>query len=272
MKTFVHSDFLGHTFFFCCRSDLLSLGNSPFGVWGRGGFEHSYITDRLNKIFPCHYVQYLLEVDLLDINQSNHSLMGAVCVVCRVCVCGHIPERSIGWWSPSLDFDHQTSSSSTLALIETTSWSDSLMLSSSLTPLLVPLPTSSLFLFFLSNFSFLLSNLIFYLFFLRFPLLTLIHNLFLFTPPKCSAYSFFFSTVAPFFFFSYHSFRFASRLDWLQEGWNSCRAHTGTHTHPSVSISDGFDSKMFTLPKFVLSRINDGLSSPPVSLLMSFTH
>lgn len=91
-------------------------------------------------------------------------------MLCAVCVYGHIPERSIGWWSPSLKYDHQTSSSSTLALIETTSWSESLILSSSLTLLLVSLPTSfHVFLFFLSNISFLLSNLIFYLFFLVSP-------------------------------------------------------------------------------------------------------
>lgn len=66
---------------FCSGSDLLSLGDSLFGGFGWG---LSYITDRLNKIFPCHYVQNLLEVDLLDTNQSDRSLIGAVCC-CAQC-------------------------------------------------------------------------------------------------------------------------------------------------------------------------------------------
>lgn len=102
--------------------------------WGGGGLS-TYITDNLNKIFPCHYVQNLLEVDLLDTNQSDRSLIGAVCCcvqcacvcVClcaRVCACvsarKHIPERSIGGWSRSRDFDQQTSFVSTSSPIETT--------------------------------------------------------------------------------------------------------------------------------------------------------
>ena len=51
---------------------------------------------------------------LLDVNQSNHSLIGALCVYVCVCVCvcvrvrararayEHIPEQNIGRWSFSL--------------------------------------------------------------------------------------------------------------------------------------------------------------------------
>lgn len=64
-----------------CSSACFSLKLPSLGIQGISG--HFYITERLNKIFPCHCAQYLLEVAELDINQSNHSLIGAVCV----CVC-----------------------------------------------------------------------------------------------------------------------------------------------------------------------------------------
>ena len=145
------------------------------------------------------YVQNFLEVALLDINQSNHSLMGAVCVV--LSVYEHIPEQSISRWSLPPDYDHQTSTS---ALIKTTFGTESLFSDCSF----------SLTLSFYYHPSFvelLLSSLALFLCLFFFHYFTL-----LFAPPL-SIFSFPFSSVAPLLSFSS---LWASRLTYdIKTAW-----------------------------------------------------
>lgn len=69
----------------------------------------------LETIFPCHCAPYFPEVALLDVNQSNHSLIGAVCVGRCVCMNTFLSRASVGgllttikhqpllWFKPCLD-------------------------------------------------------------------------------------------------------------------------------------------------------------------------
>lgn len=166
-----------------------------------------------------------------------------VCVYARVCSCvsarKHIPERSIGGWSRSRDFDQQTSFVSTSSPIETTFlvWNFHFSL----------IPPSFCFYFFsilaLWSFFFLHWNASFFHFFRFFPFCTQTY------PPLLSFPLFSFSCS---FFCPLPSPLSASPEQLLDGTKQLSGPHRHTGTHQSLS-SDGFNSKVFTLQHLILS-------------------